>query len=112
MLHNRFLWLFNQHFHTDVLPDNISDFIEQQKSQQTAHASIPVIKGMDTEKPQNEHGNQKKFINMVSSQASEILSETAFSFSPNEYISIHCKLFQGIYNHAGKIKDYNITKKE
>lgn len=48
----------------------------------------------------------------VSSRIAEILSETAFSFSPNEYISIHRKLFRGIYNHAGKIRDYNITKKE
>ena len=48
----------------------------------------------------------------VSSRIAEILSETAFSFSPNEYISIHRKLFQGIYSHAGKIRDYNITKKE
>ena len=48
----------------------------------------------------------------VSLRIVEILSETAFSFSPNEYIAIHRKLFQGIYNHAGKIRDYNITKKE
>ena len=48
----------------------------------------------------------------VSSRIAEILSETAFSFSPNEYIAIHRKLFQGIYKHAGKIRDYNITKKE
>lgn len=48
----------------------------------------------------------------VSSRIAGILSETAFSFSPNEYISIHRKLFQGIYKHAGKIRDYNITKKE
>ena len=48
----------------------------------------------------------------VSSRTAQILSETAFSFSPNEYISIHRKLFQGIYKHAGKIRDYNITKKE
>ncbi len=48
----------------------------------------------------------------VSSRIAEILSETAFSFSPNEYISIHRKLFQGIYKHAGMIRDYNITKKE
>lgn len=48
----------------------------------------------------------------VSSRIAEILSETAFSFSPNEYISIHRKLFRGIYEHAGKIRDYNITKKE
>lgn len=48
----------------------------------------------------------------VSSRIAEILFETAFSFSPNEYISINRKLFQGIYKHAGKIRDYNITKKE
>ena len=48
----------------------------------------------------------------VSSRIAEILSETAFSFSPNEYIAIHRKLFQGIYKHAGKIREYNITKKE
>ena len=48
----------------------------------------------------------------VSSRIAEILSETAFSFSPNEYIAIHRKLFQGIYKYAGKIRDYNITKKE
>lgn len=48
----------------------------------------------------------------VSARIAEILSETAFSFSPNEYIAIHRKLFQGIYKHAGKIRDYNITKKE
>lgn len=38
--------------------------------------------------------------------------EKAFSFTPNEYISIHKKLFAGIYGHAGKLRDYNITKKE
>lgn len=48
----------------------------------------------------------------VSSRIVEILSETAFSLTPNEYISIHRKLFRGIYAHAGKIRDYNITKKE
>ena len=48
----------------------------------------------------------------VSLRIAEILSETAFSFSPNEYLSIHRKLFHGIYKHAGKIRDYNITKKE
>ena len=36
----------------------------------------------------------------VSSRIAEILSETAFSFSPNEYISIHRKLFRGIYKRS------------
>ncbi len=48
----------------------------------------------------------------VSSRIAKLLSETAFSFTINEYISIHYKLFQGIYKHAGKIRNYNITKKE
>ncbi|MCB7542092.1 Fic family protein [Tyzzerella nexilis] len=48
----------------------------------------------------------------VAVRIAKILSEKAFSFTPNEYISIHKKLFTGIYGHAGKIRDYNITKKE
>jgi len=48
----------------------------------------------------------------VSLRIAEILSETAFSFSPNEYIAVHRKLFRDIYKNAGKIRDYNITKKE
>ena len=57
-------------------------------------------------------GERTEEADKVSSRIAEIFSETAFSFSPNEYISIHRKLFQGIYEHAGKIRDYNITKKE
>ena len=48
----------------------------------------------------------------VSARIAALLSERAFSFTPNEYISIHRKLFAGIYSHAGRIRDYNITKKE
>ena len=48
----------------------------------------------------------------VAVKIAKVLSEKAFSFTPNEYISIHRKLFTGIYSHAGKIRDYNITKKE
>ena len=48
----------------------------------------------------------------VSARIAQILSEKAFSFSPGEYIGIHARLFQGIYPQAGKIRDYNISKKE
>ena len=48
----------------------------------------------------------------VSSRIAGILSEAAFSFTPNEYISIHRRLFEGIYKYAGRIRDYNVTKKE
>ena len=48
----------------------------------------------------------------VSAKIAAVLSEKAFSFTPNEYLSIHRKLFMGIYSHAGCVRDYNITKKE
>ena len=48
----------------------------------------------------------------VSVRIAELLAENAFSFNPNQYLAIHRKLFQGIYSHAGRIRDYNITKKE
>lgn len=48
----------------------------------------------------------------VSARIAEMLSEQTFTFSPVEYLAIHRRLFQGIYKFAGKIRDYNITKKE
>jgi len=48
----------------------------------------------------------------VSVRIAELLSEKAFSFTPQEYISIHRKLFAGIYSHAGRLRDYNISKQE
>ena len=48
----------------------------------------------------------------VSVRIAALLSERAFSFTPHEYLSMHRKLFNGIYSHAGRIRDYNITKKE
>ena len=48
----------------------------------------------------------------VSARIAEILSEKAFTFSPAEYITIHRRLFTGIYPFAGKIRDYNISKEE
>jgi fido (protein-threonine AMPylation protein)/biotin operon repressor len=48
----------------------------------------------------------------VSAHITEILSENTFTFSPAEYLTIHRRLFQGIFSHAGKIRDYNITKQE
>lgn len=48
----------------------------------------------------------------VSARIAEMLGEHSFTFSPAEYLSIHHRLFTGIYPFAGQIRDYNITKKE
>ena len=64
------------------------------------------------ENPKADTNDRTEEADKVAVRIAKILSEKAFSFTPNEYISIHRKLFQGIYKHAGKIRDYNITKKE
>lgn len=64
------------------------------------------------ENPKSNDEERTEEADKVAVRIAKILSERAFSFNPNEYISIHKKLFTGIYNHAGKIRDYNITKKE
>ena len=48
----------------------------------------------------------------VSVRITELLSEKTFTFSPVGLISIHRHLFSGLYEFAGKLRDYNITKKE
>ncbi len=45
----------------------------------------------------------------VSARIAALLSERAFSFTPNEYLSIHRKLFTGIYSHAVRA-NYNDLK--
>lgn len=64
------------------------------------------------ENPKNDSDDRTEEADKVSVRIAKLLSEKAFSFAPNEYISIHKKLFTGIYSHAGKVRDYNITKKE
>ena len=64
------------------------------------------------ENPTHDASDRTEEADKVSARIAALLSERAFSFTPNEYISIHRKLFTGIYSHAGHIRDYNITKKE
>lgn len=48
----------------------------------------------------------------VSVRSARMLAGKSFRLSPVELISIHRQLFDGIYDLAGQIRDYNITKKE
>ena len=64
------------------------------------------------ENPKADTEDRTEEADKVAVRIAKLLSEKAFSFTPNEYISIHKKLFTGIYGHAGKLRDYNITKRE
>ena len=55
------------------------------------------------ENPKSDETDRTEEADKVSLRIAKILSEKAFSFTPNEYISIHRKLFTGIYSHAGML---------
>jgi len=66
-----------------------------------------------TEEARNsEDVEDKQEADKVSERIAELLSQKTFTFSPAQLVAIHRHLFQGIYKFAGKIRDYNITKKE
>lgn len=60
---------------------------------------------------QEENKNSEE-ADKVSVRITEILSEKGFNFNIFELVNIHSRLFKGIYKEAGKIRDYNFTKKE
>lgn len=64
------------------------------------------------ENPTRNASDRTEEADKVAARIAALLSERAFSFTPNEYLSIHRQLFTGIYSHAGRIRDYNITKRE
>ncbi len=63
-------------------------------------------------KESEEKSERAEEADIVSVRIAQIISENSFVFSPVEFITIHRRLFEGIYSHAGKIRDYNISKEE
>ena len=49
---------------------------------------------------------------IVSNRIAQIISDDSFTFTVGQLISIHKRLFDGLFNHAGKLRDFNFIKKE
>lgn len=56
--------------------------------------------------------DEKQEADKVSANITKILSSKTFDFSTNGLVSLHRRIFEGVFKHAGKIRDYDITKKE
>lgn len=56
--------------------------------------------------------NDTEEADKVSTRIVQILRDKTFDFSPAYFIHIHKKIFEGVFKFAGKIRTYNITKKE
>lgn len=56
--------------------------------------------------------NDTREADIVSARIAKLLGEKTFQFSPAEWMTIHRRLFEGVFSHAGQIRQYNITKGE
>lgn len=56
--------------------------------------------------------DEKQEADVASTNIRRILAEKTFAFTVVGLTSIHRRIFDGVFKFAGKIRDYNITKKE
>ena len=56
--------------------------------------------------------DEKEEADHAAANISKILSVRTLDFSTAGYVSLHRRIFEGVFKHAGKIRDYDITKKE
>ena len=56
--------------------------------------------------------DEKQEADKVSSNITKILSSDTLDFSANGYIALHRRIFEGVFKHAGELRQYDITKKE
>lgn len=56
--------------------------------------------------------SEKQEADKVSANIAKILSTETFDFSAEGFVSLHRRIFTGVFKHAGKIRDYDISKKE
>lgn len=55
---------------------------------------------------------QKQEADKVAANITKILSADTLDFSAQGLIALHRRIFEGVFKHAGKVRTYNITKKE
>lgn len=92
------------------LLDTAKDHIEGKISIDEAQKRIQSYYEKRTERTEIEADTKEADI--VSTRIAKLLGEKAFQFSPVEWLTIHRRLFEGVFPHAGQIRPYNITKRE
>lgn len=72
-----------------------------------------LIKSYYQSKTQREPDDEEKQeADKVSANITKILSSQTLDFSTGGYISVHRRIFDGVFKHAGKLRNYDITKRE
>ena len=92
------------------LLNTAKDHIEGKISIDEAQKRIQSYYEQRTDRTAVEDGTKEADI--VSARIAKLLGEKTFQFSPAEWLAIHRRLFEGVFDHAGQIRQYNITKRE
>ena len=57
-------------------------------------------------------GERTEEADIVSNRIAQIISDDSFTFTVGQLVSLHKRLFEGIFDHAGKLRDFNFIKRE
>ena len=95
---------------SEYLLDTAKEHIEGNISIDEAQKRIQSYYEQRTERTESEAATKEADI--VSTRIAKLLGEKSFQFSPAEWMTIHRRLFEGVFKHAGQVRPYNITKKE
>ena len=95
---------------SEYLLDTAKEHIEGNISIDEAQKRIQSYYEQRTERTEIE--DAIKEADIVSARIAKLLGEKSFQFSPAEWMTIHRRLFEGVFKHAGQVRPYNITKKE
>lgn len=72
-----------------------------------------LVKQYYVKKTAHDEGNEdKEEADRVSTNISKLLQTDAFTYSVAGLAAIHRAIFEGVFKHAGKFRDYDISKKE
>ncbi|WP_418210402.1 Fic family protein [Bacteroides zhangwenhongii] len=66
----------------------------------------------DSKDVRSEKDSDTEEADKVSANIAKLLNERSFAFTVAGFTAIHRRLFDGVFKFAGRIRDYNITKKE
>ncbi len=72
-----------------------------------------LVKQYYIKKTTHDKGDEdKEEADRVSSNISKLLQTDAFTYSVAGLVAIHRAIFEGVFKHAGRFRDYDISKKE
>lgn len=87
-----------KHIEGDITIDDVKQMLDSYYKSKNARTEVEDERTEEADK--------------VSARIEELLTEKAFSFTPEYLARIHRHLFQGIFKFAGRYRDYDITKRE